>query len=249
MTPPFRVTLEVAAGYKAVVGTKADRTLLLGVTRELAEVASDLVAVDRSAARVANVWPGDTDRRRAIVGDWFNLAFRDRCFGAAFGDGGLNILEFPGSQARIFEQLSRVLKPEAIVAMRVFSRPERCETLASVRDEALASRIGNFQAFKLRLAMAIVAAGSSPNIRVRLIRDIFDREFPDRNLLSSATGWSVDDIDTIDLYENSSDVYCFPTEQQFASAIPPRFGGVRFLPVGTYELAERCPLLTMEVRP
>ena len=243
MTPPLRVNPEVVSAYEAAIGAHADRALMLGVTRELADVASDLVAVDGSAARVANVWPGDTDRRRAMVGDWFNLAFRERCFGAALGDGGLNIHEFPGRPVRILEELSRVLKPGATVALRIFARPERCETLASVREAALAGRIENFQAFKWRLAMALVAAGSDPNIGVQRIRDVFNREFPDRAMLSKAAGWSVDDIATIDLYESSSQVYCFPTQQQFASLIPAAFTDVRFLPVGTYELAERCPLL------
>lgn len=188
-------------------------------------------------------------RRRAMVGDWVRLAFPDRCFGAAFGDGVLNILEFPGSQVRIFEELARVLKPGAPVAMRVFSRPDRCESLASVRHDALAGRIRYFQAFKLRLAMALVAASSGPNIRVRLIRDLFDHEFPDREALSQAAGWTLDDIGTIDLYENSPDTYCFPTQEQFRSTIPVSFAEVRFLPVGTYELAERCPLMITELRP
>lgn len=243
ITPPLRVNPEVASAYGTAIGPVTDRTLMLGVTRELADVAPNLVAVDGSAARVANVWPGDTDRRRALVGDWFNLALRDRSFGAALGDGGLNIHEFPGRQVRMFEELARVLKPGAALALRVFARPEGCETVASVRADALAGRIGNFQAFKWRLAMALVAAGGEPNIPVQRIRDAFDHEFPDRPMLSRAAGFGIDDIATIDLYARSSDVYCFPTERQFASLIPDAFTDVTFLAVGTYELAERCPLL------
>ena len=83
---------------------------------------------------------------------------------------------------------------------------------------------------------------------MRLIRETFQREFPDRTELARCSGWNLDDIATIDLYENSADIYCFPTERQFASIIPPAFAPIRFVPVGTYELAERCPLLVTELR-
>jgi hypothetical protein len=252
MTPPLRVNPEVATAYRAAIAANAGRTLLLGVTRELADVAVNLVAIDGSAARVANVWPGDTDRRRALIGDWFNVAVRDRCFAAALGDGILNIHEYPDLPRRILHELSRVMAAGATVALRVFCRPDRSETVTELREQALERRVGNFQAFKWRLAMALVAAderpgvtaaGSDPNIRVQRIREIFNEAFPDRAMLAKATGWSPEDIGTIDLYENSSQVYCFPTEAQFLAVMPDPFEDLRFHRVGTYELAERCPLL------
>jgi len=249
LTPPLRVNPEVAAGYRAVVGSRNGRVLLQGVTPELADVGASLIAVDKNPVMVGTIWPGDTHRRRSAVGNWFDLPFQARSFVAVMNDAGLNILEFPASQARIFAELARALRPGAIVIMRVFRFPERAETLASLRDDAFAGRIAGFQAFKLRLAMALVPADSVPNVPVRLIREVFDRTFPDRDALSKRSGWSLDDIATIDLYKSSADVYCFPTEQQFASVVPSAFAPIRFLPVGTYELAERCPLLVTELRP
>ena len=231
-----------------MIGASTERVLLQGVTPELADVGMSLVAIDRSPAMVGAIWPGDTDRRRSVLGNWFALPFCARSFGAVMGDAGLSILEFPASQARIFEELARVLRPGARVAMRVFRRPEPRESVASLREDALAGRVGRFQAFKLRLAMAIVPDGPAPNLPVRRIREVFDREFPDRVALAKRTGWSLDDIATIHLYENSVEVYCFPTERQFASVVPPAFAPIRFVPVGTYELAERCPLLVTERR-
>ena len=249
MTPPLRVHPDVAAAYRTIVGARAGRTLMLGVTRELAEVLDDLVALDRSPARVASVWPGDTPGRRAMAGDWFALPFRDRCFGTAIGDGALNIFEFPRSQVRILGELARVLRPAAVVAMRVYCRPERAESVASVIADARAGRLAYFQAFKLRLAMALVARGPGTNISVTRIRDAFDAECPDRERLSREAGWPVEDIATIDLYEHSPDVYCFPTERELAAAIPAGFGPVGFHAIGTYALAERCPILVAERQP
>jgi hypothetical protein len=70
--------------------------------------------------------------------------------------------------------------------------------------------------------------------------------FPDRDALSAATGWSREDIDTIDVYANSPDVYSFPTFAQLRETIPDVFGNVRLQACGLYPLAERCPLLVLE---
>jgi SAM-dependent methyltransferase len=245
---PLRPNSEIVAGYRAVVGARTERVLLQGVTPELADVGASLVAVDRNPGMVATIWPGDSARRRSVVGTWFDLPFRARSFGAAIGDGGLSILPFPESQARIFEELARVLGPGARVAMRVYRRPEPRESAASLCADALAGRAGRFQAFKLRLAMAITPDDHGPNLPVRRIREVFDGEFPDRDLLAKRTGWSPQDIATIDLYENSPEIYCFATERELASVVPPAFAPIRFVPVGTYELAERCPLLVTERR-
>jgi len=94
--------------------------------------------------------------------------------------------------------------------------------------------------------MAVVSRNGNPNIPVTEIRDNFERMFYDRRALSDATGWPMEDIETIDAYKNSSDVYTFPTVGQFKSAIPDTFRNIRVLESGTYELADRCPLLVME---
>ena len=222
---------EVAAGYRAVIGPRAHRVLLQGVTPELADVGGSLVAIDQNPAMVATIWPGDTARRRAVVGNWFDLPFRAQRFDAAIGDAGLSILAFPASQARIFAELERVLRPGGVVAMRVFRSPEGRETAESLHDEAFAGRIAGFQAFKLRLAMSIVASDSDPNVPVRRIREAFELQFPDRDALSRCSGWSLDDIATIDLYEHSAEIYSFPTERQLASVVPSAFTPIRFVPV------------------
>ena len=94
--------------------------------------------------------------------------------------------------------------------------------------------------------MAIATAQGQLSVPVRSIHAAFNANFPDRDRLADATGWSRAEIDKIDLYEPSSDIYSFPTRQQCLSVIPSDFVNMRFVPVGTYELAERCPLLVME---
>ena len=94
--------------------------------------------------------------------------------------------------------------------------------------------------------MALVAERGDPNIAVRIVHDAFEASFADRNQLAEITGWRCDEIDTINVYRSSPEVYSFPTRQQCLSAIPGAFTNVRLIPAGTYELAERCPLLVME---
>jgi SAM-dependent methyltransferase len=248
LTPPLRPNQEVAEGLHRAIAGHAECVLLLGVTPELADLGAELIGVDHSEMMIANIWPGDTERRHAIKADWQALPFRRAHFSAAVGDGSLNALTYPDGHRRLYEQLSIVIRPGGKFAFRLFKTPDRGEPVAAACASALAAKIGSFHAFKWRLAMAIVAASGEPNIRVETIRDVFNREFPDRNLLAATTGWKPADIDTIDAYRDSSEVYSFPTFDQLRTEIPDSFDNPRLIAVGSYELAERCPLVVMDLK-
>ena len=96
--------------------------------------------------------------------------------------------------------------------------------------------------------MAIVAARGDPNLPLTLTYKAFTENFPNRDRLAAATGWERAEIDKIDLYRHSTDVFSFPTRAQALAIVPGEFGNARLVPNGTYELAERCPLLVMERR-
>lgn len=246
--PPLRPNAEVVEAIRSLLANRMRRVLLLGVTPELADLGTEVIAVDRNEAMIAHVWPGDTGQRRAERGDWLALPFPGGHFSAAIGDGSLNILTFPDGPQALYAQLDRVLEAGGVFVARVFMAPDVAESVLDVRDETKAGRIRSFHAFKWRLAMAIVADARDPNVKVTTIRDVFNHEFPDRAALSSWTGWHPDDIATIDVYRDSPEVYNFPTAGQLHAVIPGSFGNLRTLPVGTYELAERCPLVIVERR-
>jgi SAM-dependent methyltransferase len=248
LTPPLRPNKEIAEGLRQAIAGHAERVLLLGVTPELADLGAEVVGVDHSEMMIANIWPGDTERRRVVKADWLALPFPKGHFSAAIGDGSLNALSCPIAHRRLYEQLAHVIRPGGRFAVRLYKTPDRGEPLAVVRNSAVAGEIGSFHAFKWRLAMAIVAAAADPNIRVETIREVFNREFPDRAALASASGWPAADIDTIDVYKGSSEVYSFPTFDQLRTAIPDSFTDPRLVPVGSYELAERCPLVVMDLK-
>lgn len=246
--PPLRPDKDVIAGFRQALGARVGTALLFGVTPELADIADDLTAIDRSQPMIDHIWPGDTTHRRARRGDWLNLDFADGAFDAVVGDGSLNMLRYPDCIRTALIGVARVLRPGGRFVCRLFAAPNAAEPLDQLRDAAYRSAIGNFHALKWRVAMAAVRASGDPNIAVRTIRDTFMRVFPDRQALAAATGWARADIDTIDVYDGSAEVYAFPTRAQFLGAVPSAFVPGRLIEAGVYPLAERCPLLVLERR-
>jgi SAM-dependent methyltransferase len=247
LKPPLRPTEDVVNAFKAAI-EPSQHALLLGVTPELVDVAPDVTAVDYSPTMIANIWPGDTERRRAVLDDWRIMEFPPGAFDAAVGDGSLTVLEYPRDQVKFYARLAHVMQPGAVFAARVFCAPDEPETVQSIGRAAFAGSIGSFHAYKWRLAMCVGATLDQTNLVVRHIREAFDRAHPDRDAFARATGWSREDINTIDAYENSSTTYCFLTKKQLISVVPDTFADLHFVPSGSYELAERCPLLVMRLR-
>lgn len=244
---PLRPNAEIVAAFAAAINGHAGRVLLLGVTQELADLGRELIAVDRSAGMIENVWPGDSARRRAQQGDWLDLRFPRGHFSAVIGDGSLSTLPYPAGHRAFYAQLEHILQPGGRFVARTFATPEEGDTVDAVVDRVQAGRIANFHAFKWHLAMAIVSGSGEANVAVTTIRDVFNTNFPNRKALATTTGWSVDDIDTIDVYAGSPDVYSFATLSQLRAAIPQSFKRVYLEAVGTYPLADRCPFLIAEL--
>jgi SAM-dependent methyltransferase len=248
LKPPLEATQDTADAIAAAIAGRARRALLLGVTPRLADIGDDTTAVDWSAAMIAGVWPGDDGRRRAVEADWRAMPFRAPQFTAVIGDGSFNTLEYPDGYRAVFRELERVLTPGARFAVRFYVTPSPCESFAGLREDALHGRIGAIDALKWRLGMA-VAARDGANVARGAIKRAFDETFLDRGALMAAAGWTDDDLAAIDWYKDVPDIISFPTQQEILAAVPPRFANPRFLASGTYELAERCPILAMDFRP
>jgi SAM-dependent methyltransferase len=239
---PLRVPSDVLAGVTAQLAERSGPALALGATAGLGDVAPVVTTIDASEARVRDIGPA----RRTIVGDWLRLPFVEGAFVSCVGDGCLNALLYPCQVASLLRSVAGVLRTGGRFVCRVFLAPDIAETSAEVTAAALAGRIRRFQALKFRLAMAITAEAGGPNVAVRAIHDVFEAGLPDRRRLAEVTGWNRDEIDTIDVYRSSTEVYSFPTRGQCLAAIPAAFENVHLVAAGTYELAERCPLLVMD---
>ena len=244
--PPLRPNAEVAEAVRAELAPLDGPTLLLGVTPELAMIAGPVIGVDRNPGMIACAWPGNADGRQAVQGDWLAMPVSGAGIANAIGDGSFNTLAYPDGYVRLFAELLRVLKPGGRVIVRNFTTPAAGDTLAAVRAATLARRIVSLHAFKWHLAMAVVVQSESPNIRVTRLRDAFHEIFSDQVALMTATGWSADEIDTIEVYKDSVVSFSFPTLAEFRRVIPAGFGAVRVLPSGSYEMADRCPIIVMD---
>jgi hypothetical protein len=243
ITPPLNPDLAVVDAVKKEIADFPGRTLLLGVTPQLADIASDLVAIDRNFSMVENVWPGDTPSRRAVVGEWRNSNFVRDSFSACIGDGSLCGQRYPHEIAAVLEQVRRILQAGGRFVCRLYLAPDEDEAVTEIRDAAMAGAIANFHECKFRIAMALAARRPTPDIDVDAILTTFDALFGDRDGLVRATGWSRPQIDTIDHYRGSTAIFSFPKRDQVLALVARVFVDVRLLPVGTYPMAERCPLL------
>lgn len=245
--PPLRPCVEdtriVEEEVAAWARGRAVHALVLGVTPELVTMTlpagSTLVAVDKEPAMIDALFtpaPG----RRALVGEWLALPLPDASIDLVVGDGGCSVFVFPGEYRAFAAELSRVMRPGGLVALRLFAAPARAETLDEVR--AALPAIGSFDALKWRIAMAVQSPARA--VPVTAIRDAFDALVPDRAELATRTGWRREVIDHIDAYRDSRAVYSFPTLDEVRAVLAPRFIEVACR-VPSYELGHRCPTLVL----
>lgn len=220
--------------------------LLLGVTPELAELSDNIVALDRERAMIDMLRAFTQNKNSAVQGNWLDLPFASQTFDFALGDGSFNLLRYPLQYHALFEQLRTVLRSNAQLLLRIFTAPMRQESLATVVDAAHAKKIESFHAFKWRFAMALVARNRDPNIGVADIHREFEQWIPDRVALSTYANWPLETINTIDIYRNSSAVYSFPTVEEW-SRIAAQHSVEVERACGHYELAERCPIVSLRV--
>src|ERR1700686_3906944 len=125
---------------------------------------------------VAHIWPGNTARHPAIVGDWRNIPFAPDTFSTAVGDGSLCGLLWPDEHRRVLTGVSGALNGSGRFVCRVYA-PAAYESVSAVREAALTGAIGGFHAFKLRLAMALAAQRQDARVGVSELLDAFDTLF------------------------------------------------------------------------
>lgn len=246
LKPPQAVTPDTAARIAAAIESHDERVLLLGVTPPLAGIGDSLVAVEQSANMIANIWPGDNERRRAVEADWLRMEFGGDRFSAVIGDGSLNCIGWPGDYQALFARLAVLLRAPARFVVRFYVTPDPCESVAALVDATRAGQVVSIHPFRWRLGMAMAAEQGDANVAPADMLARFDAAFPDRGKLMRETGWTMDEIEVMDLYRGSDARYSFPTVAQIRATVPAGFTNFRLLDSGAYDLAERCPLVAID---
>ena len=246
---PLRPSDEDVALMANWLGGQPGHGLLLGVTAELTVLSDSLLAQDRDAAMIARLWRPRTPQQMARQGDWLAPVDDPDQFDFAAGDGSLNAIAYADEYVCLFERLRERLRDGGLLLLRVFCTPEQAETPHAVLAAARRGDIGSFHAFKWRLAMAIVAqqGADDANICVDRIYRQFQELVTDRAQLAASAGWLAADLDTIDVYRDSPTIYSFPTRSQLRAALPDYFEEIGS-GSGSYELAERCPVIALRLR-
>jgi len=242
---PLRPCAEDVENFRRALGETPGECLLLGVTPELADLSAHLTALDNSTDMIHALW--SQQRHPALLGDWLAMPFESAAFDNVIGDGCPVLLAWPLQYQHLFAQVGRVLKPGGKLLLRAFVGAEQRESPQQVCSDARAGKMKSFHAFKWRLSMAIAATSADYTFCIADTLATFDRLLPDRQQLAAASGWRMDEIETIDFYRGSTARYSYPPLSQLRKTIPLEFSETETL-YGHYELAERCPLLVLERR-
>lgn len=239
---PLRPNQEVVDEISAVVGEQRSNVLLLGVTPELVAQFPHLTAVDKSREMIAALWQSQLSTQKVCQANWLTMDDTFNQYSAVIGDCSINVLQ---SAAEIDVLLSIVqdrLVSNGVFACRVFERPDENITEEDLRRVVAEGTQGNFHAFKWQIAMSL-AGEFGARVKAVDILARFNQLFPDRQKIAEVTGWETDVIDTIDVYEHSGLVVCFPSRREFDRHFSMHFKRYEWKSCGTYDLAERCPIV------
>ena len=255
--PPLRpcdedlhITQRVLAGWHARNRVEKASVFLCGVTPEIVTMdwpfPVELVGMDQAESMVRVVWPGDIPGvRRAIVGSWVDSGLPDQSRDVVIGDGGFGFFDYPAGQRALTSALLRLLKPTGLFVYRHYAQLDERESLEEVLKAARAGRIGNFHVFKWRLAMAILPDSASGVRQHDVWQAWVDARVDPARL--PQPGWSARAVGTIDFYRDKEARLYFPTLGEFRALLEESFRDIEVV-FPTYELGERCPILTARPR-
>jgi hypothetical protein len=215
------------------------RGILLGVTKELAELASDeinITAVDKSLEMIEHQWIGNNSNRTVKVGDWLDLPSMFTNMDFVLGDGVFTVLDRK-SLPRLMDCVRSVLVDGGLFIVRLFCSPEVRESFEDIYQNTTS----NFAAFRWRLAQSICDS----NFEVP-VKDILNRF---REVISPADiahfGWTKGELSIMEVYEKLPYVLTFVTEAIFMELCHQRGMEIIGKFTGSYELSERCPTFVL----
>jgi SAM-dependent methyltransferase len=211
----LRPSAQDVAVYQAVINRWArthgtPRALILGVTPELYRLdwprGADVAALDHTSGMIDAVWPGP--RSAVICGEWTEMPLQPGSRDLALCDGGLHLLAHPHDQARLVQNVWRLLPPAGLCILRLFVRPRPPERPDAVLGDLLAGRVDNPHLLKLRLGLAL-QEDSERGVQLAQVWQAFHQAAPVPARLASRLGWPLESLLTINTYRDSPIRYHF----------------------------------------
>lgn len=244
--PPLRPTPEDTAVVQRVIEAlgSAPRVVVLGLTPEIIgcawPTATDLAAVDHSAAMIRALWraEGAPADARAVQADWQHMPFASESVDLVVGDGCYIVLSHPEGFVALTREVSRILRRGGRFVIRVFVRPDRAESIAEIAAALGAGLIGSVHALKLRLLAALHVGDGTGTRHVDVWNAWKTLPSPPPGLLR-ARGWTPEEIASIERYRDLDSCFYLPTLDQTRAILRPAFTEFECV-TGTYELGERC---------
>ncbi len=240
LTSPARPSPSVIDTYKQLVPN--GNILLLGVTPEITNAYTVITAVDNDEKMIKNVWQGDTLTKRVFHANWETFVTHER-FDGVIGDVALTLLADKKKITSFNQRSFDMLHPKGVAAQRIFHKPTDVMSREQLIDMLSKPAIINFNAFKWLMFMTYSSETHS-KIQLSNIRKFFNEIAPDRQLVSEKTGWTTDQINTIDFYENTKAEVIVLTKKEWLETIPKGAVDVKFTYNDDYDLAELCPILS-----
>ena len=245
LKPPLRPHPEVVRAFEREIDTNDTDIVLLGVTPEFARWGKTMIAVDLMPNMIGALWIGDDATRRAVVGNWADLPLEDNSCDAVVGDGCLGVLPNRAVRLDVLGQIARVLRPDGRAAIRLFTRSETPETLAAIKEDALAGRIKAIAELVLRVSLVLAPPDCDGTLKMSAVLDAINEMFPDRDALLAAAGWQPNVFSLIETYKNSDTVCTWADGDTIAEEASRHFGEVQLVSSGDYPVAQSCPLLIL----
>lgn len=220
------------------------RTLLLGVTPQIAGLNLRGVAVDLSLDMIrAN--PPASERWAVLQANWLALPLEAGSVCQVVSDGALTMLRHTENYKELLQELRRVLQPGGKCVLRLFVAPDMAESVDNIQHDLVTGNIGSFHALKWRLMMSLSTPQNNYNVRVADVLALFNSHFANRATFLHQTGWPVEVYQTIDVYQNSNVSLSFVPRAALDALFNQFASQVRYR-TGSYELAERCPIVILE---
>lgn len=226
--------------------------LLLGVTPALATlrwpVPTSLLAMDWSAGMIRRVWPvtGLPAFAAPVRGDWRQMPLADASRDLVIGDGCYAALATFDDCAALNAEAGRVLRAAGLYCLRCYLRPETPERLDALFAALHAGRIGEFEIFVWRLAMALHGQ-ARVGVRMHEVWQGWHAHVPDTPALLARLGWSDQAYANIAQWRDSRVEMPLPTLKEARDMLEPGFE-ILECSFGGYEMGDRCARLVMRKR-